>query len=367
MMRRGRGQRTRRGPRHGSFDPYDANTVKHTQLGVWDLYEQVDPGIIRLPGVSEAVRRLEVLNDFPYVWRMLKDVASIKSCWLYFLIYCIVELLSALLPAVTLWFVVVFSLLKNTLTSNVGFRDTIYLSYVPFLSISSSISYRVPPEVQTVMERRAVDKELLLYASIGRLGCAFAGHALRYFKSSVEFPLNLKIKKHYSIHIFESMVRLDVPTFDDPLVQTRLDTATTTSRSSHSLAWDTITVIIGLLTAIIRLASQLSVLMKVVGGQRDGIVFVVMHFGQELFRNNFGTGFDLFYAKGLYAHTWSASLNLIVCEAWAATTKDQQYVKLQGLKRTVNDHSHRKEIVAGNLERFLSHGQFLSTSPGLLH
>ena len=150
------------------------------------------------------------------------------------------------------------------------------------------------------MERRIVDKELLLYASVGRLGCAFAGNVLRYFKSSVEFPLNLRIKKHYSIHIFKNMARLDVPTFDDPLVQTRLNTATTSARSTHSLAWDTISVIITILTTTVRLTSQLSVLMKVVGGQRDGVVFVVLHFGQELFRNNFKTGFDLFYTKGLY-------------------------------------------------------------------
>lgn len=58
--------------------------------------------------------------------------------------------------------------------------------------------------------------------------------------------------------------------------------------------------------------------------------------------------------------------NLIICKAWAATTKDQQYVKLQGLKRTVNGHSHRKEIVAGNLEKFLSHGRSPSTSLGCL-
>ena len=99
-MRHGRGKR---GPKHGNFDPCDANTVKHTQLGVWDLYEQVDPGIIRLPGVFEVAQRLEVLNDLPYVWRMVKDVASIRSCWFYFIIYCIVELLSSLLPAVALW------------------------------------------------------------------------------------------------------------------------------------------------------------------------------------------------------------------------------------------------------------------------
>lgn len=151
------------------------------------------------------------------------------------------------------------------------------------------------------MERRIVDRELLIYASAGRLGCAFASNALQYFKSNVEFPLGLRIKKHYSIHIYKNMARLDVPTFDDPLVQTRLNTATSSARSTHSLAWDTISVIIAIFTATIRLASQLSVLMKVVGGQRDGVMFVVLHFGQELFRNNFKTGFNLFYTKGLYS------------------------------------------------------------------
>ena len=300
-MRRGRNQKTRRGPSHGSFDPDDTNTVMHTRLGVWDIYEQVDPGIIRLPWVSGLARRLEVLNDLPYVWRMLKDVASIKSSWLYFLVYCTVELLSALLPAVTLWFVLGCSLPHHILTQSQVF-GTLSVYCVFFLHTAAALAHMELPEVQTAMERRTVDRELLIYASVGRLVCAFVGLALRYFKSSVELPLNLKIKKHYSIHIFESMARLDVPTFDDPLVQTRLDTATTSSRSSKSLAWDTITVIVAILTAIVRLASQLSVLMKVVGGQRDGIVFVVMHFGQELFRSNFRTGFDLFHAKGLYVY-----------------------------------------------------------------
>ena len=134
-MRYGRGKKTRRGTGHGTFDPYDPNTVKHTRLGVWDLYEQVDPGIARLPGVSGLARRLEVLNDLPYVWRMIKDVASIKSCWLYFPIYCIVELLFALLPAVTLWSVLCCSLLVNVHTNH-RFSGQ-YLSIVRSFSIQS--------------------------------------------------------------------------------------------------------------------------------------------------------------------------------------------------------------------------------------
>lgn len=34
---------------------------------------------------------------------------------------------------------------------------------------------------------------------------------------------------------------------------------------------------------------------------------------------------------------------------WAATTKDDDYIKMQGLKQLVTAPEHRKEIVAGGL------------------
>ena len=37
---------------------------------------------------------------------------------------------------------------------------------------------------------------------------------------------------------------------------------------------------------------------------------------------------------------------------WAATTKNQDYIKLQGLKRVVTNFTHRKEFVAGNLAQY---------------
>lgn len=42
--------------------------------------------------------------------------------------------------------------------------------------------------------------------------------------------------------------------------------------------------------------------------------------------------------------------------AWAATTKDQDYIRMEGMKRVVNDSIHRKELVAGNLKEFMTVG-----------
>lgn len=93
-----------RGRNPGTFNPKDTAQVKHTRLGVWDLYKQKFPKIARVPGSWWAFeRRLEVFNDLPYVWRMLKDVASLKSCWTYLALYLVIEVLNALVPAVSLW------------------------------------------------------------------------------------------------------------------------------------------------------------------------------------------------------------------------------------------------------------------------
>jgi hypothetical protein len=38
---------------------------------------------------------------------------------------------------------------------------------------------------------------------------------------------------------------------------------------------------------------------------------------------------------------------------WAATTKDSDYIRMQGMKRVVNDACHRKEIVAGGMREYM--------------
>lgn len=50
LSARMRGKRTRITSRKGVFNPEDATQVKHTKLGVWDLYEEKEPELANIPG-----------------------------------------------------------------------------------------------------------------------------------------------------------------------------------------------------------------------------------------------------------------------------------------------------------------------------
>ena len=42
--------------------------------------------------------------------------------------------------------------------------------------------------------------------------------------------------------------------------------------------------------------------------------------------------------------------------AWAAITRDRDYIRMEGLNRVVKDTKHRKELVAGGLDEYLTAG-----------
>lgn len=42
---------------------------------------------------------------------------------------------------------------------------------------------------------------------------------------------------------------------------------------------------------------------------------------------------------------------------WAATTKDTDYIRMEGMKRAISDNAHRKEIVAGGMWRYMITGK----------
>lgn len=103
-MLRVRGRyKQRRGIQQGKFDPSDANGVKHTAVGVWDLYEQVQPESAQIPGSLQLEPFLDIIRSLPYVWRMVKDIGSIRTCRILLTIYFVIEAIASLLPAVALW------------------------------------------------------------------------------------------------------------------------------------------------------------------------------------------------------------------------------------------------------------------------
>jgi hypothetical protein len=88
-----------------AFDPNDSTHVKHTRIGVWDIYEErQSTSIVRIPGFSEHFRAYNDLkHSLPYFWRMIKDISTIDGCIFLIVLYVIVELLGSLIPAISLW------------------------------------------------------------------------------------------------------------------------------------------------------------------------------------------------------------------------------------------------------------------------
>lgn len=47
---------------------------------------------------------MEAYKGYPVIERMVKDIASIEDCWTYFVLWLLVKLLLAFIPAVSLWY-----------------------------------------------------------------------------------------------------------------------------------------------------------------------------------------------------------------------------------------------------------------------
>ena len=164
-------------------------------------------------------------------------------------------------------------------------------------------------QVETAVEKRTVDKDVLFHVTAGRVACALAQRFLQYFKFHLSTPLNLAIKQFYSTHIFHAMARLDVPTFQDPAVQRQLESAWATSASRSSVAWETIQAVSNVLMTVIRMLSQLSVLVSVLRHQRDGPLLALLSFSQSLFQW-YSARHSMSFASGAFSLLHSVALPL---------------------------------------------------------
>ena len=130
-------------------------------------------------------------------------------------------------------------------------------------------------QVESAVETRTVDKAVLTRVAVGRIIIAVEKRLVNYVKSRTMVILDRRIKAHYAGHIFEAYARLDLPTFEDPLVRRQLEAAT----GGHtSVAWDTVQMLANTLSHFVQLVSQVSVLLSVLRGQRDGTMIALLSF-----------------------------------------------------------------------------------------
>jgi hypothetical protein len=87
----------------GVFDPEDAKNVKHTRIGIWDLYEERDPVLANIPGGSYFEIYYEMIQSLPHVWKMLQEILTIKGCWSLLCCFTVIGVVGSLIPAISLW------------------------------------------------------------------------------------------------------------------------------------------------------------------------------------------------------------------------------------------------------------------------
>ncbi|THH16785.1 hypothetical protein EW146_g3903 [Bondarzewia mesenterica] len=299
-----KGPRRRRAGRragNGTFDINDSSKVEHHKIGVWDLYvERKRRKLLAFVPRSWLLNMesyVGVLNDLPYFGRLMKDVG--ETCWHLLLMYAVVTVLHSLAPALKLWY-----------------------------------SGQLLDIVQAAVRDRAVDKQLLFRIAGGHIFASLADRVLFQIQSRLASVLNGRIKRHYSVHIFHAMARLDVPTSEDPVVSEQVDGVLPANR--YSIAWSAVTSLMGVISMAITLLSQVTVLISVLREQRDGPMLAILCFSERIF-SPFGVK-KFMNSSGV----------------WAATASDEDFVKMEGLKRLISNERHRKELVAGNLSDALT-------------
>ncbi|KAF7319930.1 ABC transporter related protein [Mycena kentingensis (nom. inval.)] len=286
--------------KEGVFNPEDTSKVRHTKVGIWDFYEELDPKTKYVP--NSILPRLEswaaIRGSWPFIWRMLSEISSIPGCLWLLAAYLANTLVISLIPAIELWY--------------------------------SALLLQI---VQDAVEHRVFDRNILFKVVLSRLGCNLATRMLHYAGTKLYRPLNERIRQYYAVQLFSARARLDVPTYSDSSVLRQLDGVQVSSRTS--LAWNSVLETFQIVTTAVELISQFSVLITMLRNQRDGVLLATLSFGQVVF------------------HKIIPRSSRMPAGVWAATTRDADYLRSIGLRKFVHDQLHRKELVAGGLAEYL--------------
>jgi len=78
------------------FNVGHSNPVRHRRIGVWDYFEQRRPSARGFPGLHWVA---DIRHTLPYVWQMVKDLASLEHCRILFLVYFLSEWFLSMVPA----------------------------------------------------------------------------------------------------------------------------------------------------------------------------------------------------------------------------------------------------------------------------
>jgi hypothetical protein len=133
------------------------------------------------------------------------------------------------------------------------------------------------------METRTVDTAVLVNFAVAHLICTVAMRFLKYSRDCITSPLNLYIKQFYHKRMFHSIVRLDLPSsYRSHYYWSEIELSSGLAYWKTSSIWTTIEMSTNITMILVRLLSQLLVLIAVVWEQQDGLLLVVLSFLQYI-------------------------------------------------------------------------------------
>lgn len=83
--------------------PHIPTRIEHKHFGVWEIFEETEPVGPWLTAVPLLGNITDLIDCWPYLLRMLRDVLSIPCCPHLMLVYAATTLGLALIPAITIW------------------------------------------------------------------------------------------------------------------------------------------------------------------------------------------------------------------------------------------------------------------------
>jgi hypothetical protein len=140
-------------------------------------------------------------------------------------------------------------------------------------------------KVQTAIDKRTVDHDLLVRVAAGRIACSIGSKLIDSLCTRIYDPVRRRVGLYYRIRAFRATARLDLPTFEDPSVQRQLEATHISHRSS--VAMDAIVSIINLWSTFVEAVSQITVLRGVLQEQPGSGLLVTMVFMSNISRYMF--------------------------------------------------------------------------------
>ncbi|TEB32319.1 P-loop containing nucleoside triphosphate hydrolase protein [Coprinellus micaceus] len=287
------------------FDPNDPSMARYTKHGVWDHWEDISLAPtslfkLKLPHTIAAKIKVprDVYRGWPYVARMLTDMATVEGSKTYFTFYLIMSTLSSVLPSLDLWY--------NS----------------QFLRM-----------IEVAVETRTVNKDALLRIAGGQVVVSVLQRGLRSLGNHLNERFDKRVGRKFASRAFRVAARLDVPTHGDSSVRQTIDSLyyydeNPLTRGSRD--------VVQLFSDAVNFATQCGVLFSVLQGHYEGAQFLLV---VGILRLLYDIAADAAPSRSRYRGRG----------AYAAKTTDDDYLQKSGLESMVAQDSYRKDIVAGGL------------------